>query len=302
MQGISSSALNFGKQNDYKFNGGTELNIVFDINLYETNYRSLDPQVGRFWQIDPLAEFAYDYSPYCYGNNSPVLLNDPLGLQSDSTVKPSTPPPCNGPDCPTGKMAEIKELQPVSLSTNNSSSGGNVEKMITILGWLGLGVDYYKEMIHKGDWLYRNSKGVIQSIFDTKWGSDKSPKNLGNIKRYSNNAQKGIRATKAVKIIKTGGKIIILVSVAADVYNVFTAYKNNDSNADAILAKAGINTTMAGVGFIPGGGWVVSGIYFVIDATIGWDNAIPSYVEMEENKTDMRKQNLTNFSDFKFEP
>jgi len=149
-------------------------------------------------------------------------MNDPLGLQSDSTVKPFTPPPCNGPDCPTGKMAEVKELQPVSVSNNKNSSGSNVESMITILGWLGLGGDYYEEMIYKGDWLYKNSKGVIQSIFDTKWGSDETPKNLGNIKRYSNNAQKSIRATKAVKLIKTGGKIIIVVSVASDVYNVFT--------------------------------------------------------------------------------
>ena len=33
-------------ENRYKFNSGTELNSSFDINLYETNFRSLDPQFG----------------------------------------------------------------------------------------------------------------------------------------------------------------------------------------------------------------------------------------------------------------
>lgn len=53
--------------------------------MYETRYRSLDPQIGRFWQMDPMADFSLEYSPYVYGNNNPVLFNDPLGLLSDST-------------------------------------------------------------------------------------------------------------------------------------------------------------------------------------------------------------------------
>ena len=80
MAGISSKSA--GKlDNRKKFNAGTELNTDFDINLYETNFRSLDPQVGRFWQIDPYSDIIVELSPYNFASNNPISRNDPLGLK-----------------------------------------------------------------------------------------------------------------------------------------------------------------------------------------------------------------------------
>jgi RHS repeat-associated protein len=75
MAGISSKAA--GKlENKKKFNG-YELNTDFDINLNESFYRSHDPQLGRFWQIDPSPTF--EISPYVAMGNNPISLNDLLG-------------------------------------------------------------------------------------------------------------------------------------------------------------------------------------------------------------------------------
>jgi len=67
----------------YRFNQGTELNTAFNLNWYETDNRSLDPQIGRFMQADPLADMSLNYSPYVFANNNPISLTDRSGLAAE---------------------------------------------------------------------------------------------------------------------------------------------------------------------------------------------------------------------------
>ena len=76
MAGISSKALNNSPANKYKYNG-IEQNTDFDLNTYEAHFRNLDPQIGRWWSLDPRPNVSI--SGYASMDNNPVRYADPLG-------------------------------------------------------------------------------------------------------------------------------------------------------------------------------------------------------------------------------
>lgn len=77
MAGLSSKALNFGNQDNKRKYNGIEYENSFDLNIGETFYRTHDPQIGRWWQIDPKPTEAI--SLYAAMENNPISLTDPLG-------------------------------------------------------------------------------------------------------------------------------------------------------------------------------------------------------------------------------
>ncbi|MBO9563695.1 MAG: hypothetical protein J7621_13015 [Niastella sp.] len=77
MASISSKAV--GRlDNSYKYNG-IEQNKDLDLNTYDAFYRNLDPQIGRWWQIDPKIEDMEMWSPYISNYDNPLLYSDPKG-------------------------------------------------------------------------------------------------------------------------------------------------------------------------------------------------------------------------------
>jgi RHS repeat-associated protein len=69
-----------GSNQPYKYNG-KEFDRMYGLDWYDYSARIMDPTLGRFTTIDPLAEKYPNMSPYVYCDNNPIKYVD---LQGDS--------------------------------------------------------------------------------------------------------------------------------------------------------------------------------------------------------------------------
>jgi RHS repeat-associated protein len=102
MAAISDKAMkpNY-TENKFRYNGGNELqNKEFSdgsgLELYDAQHRMLDPQLGRFGQIDPIADAYHSVSPYSFANDNPISMLDPDGLRAGpngTVIGPGGPTP-----------------------------------------------------------------------------------------------------------------------------------------------------------------------------------------------------------------
>jgi RHS repeat-associated protein len=88
MQGLSDKAIKTNyAENKYRYNG-IEYDSTFGLDEYEAHYRDLDPQTGRWWQIDPAADKEREsLSPYASMSDDPVFKTDPLGNEDEGCCK-----------------------------------------------------------------------------------------------------------------------------------------------------------------------------------------------------------------------
>jgi RHS repeat-associated protein len=62
-------------KNQYKYNG-KEFQDELNLNLYDYGARNYDPAIGRWMNIDNMAEKYHSSSPYTYANNNPIIFVD----------------------------------------------------------------------------------------------------------------------------------------------------------------------------------------------------------------------------------
>ena len=74
----------------YKYNG-KELQDELGLNMYDYEARNYDPAIGRWMNIDPLAEHSPNKTPYHYCSNNPTNRIDPTGM-------------CDDPNCTHGTI------------------------------------------------------------------------------------------------------------------------------------------------------------------------------------------------------
>ena len=81
MSGISSKAAGKLENKKNKFQG-QEYNDDLGIDMYEFKYRMDDPQTGRFWQVDPLADKYVHNSTYAFSENKVTSHVELEGLEA----------------------------------------------------------------------------------------------------------------------------------------------------------------------------------------------------------------------------
>lgn len=88
----------------------------------------MEPALGRFSTLDPLAEKYYSVSPYVYCNNNPLSLTDPTGMSPEDE---------NAGQSIFGSIAQsIKNLFSISIDANSSKTIQESKQQIEANGQL----------------------------------------------------------------------------------------------------------------------------------------------------------------------
>ncbi|WP_264433530.1 RHS repeat-associated core domain-containing protein [Flavobacterium agricola] len=149
----------------YKYNG-KELQDELGLNWYDYGARNYDAALGRWMNVDPLAEMFPSWSPYSYTFSNPVRYTDPTGMA----------PECDG--CPdNASIGDVFDHPDYGQVTYNGQNWGN-EQYGNIMNSIeitnsnnsdgtteSINQDYSLNLNPFNDYLKKYYKGPVRNIW-----------------------------------------------------------------------------------------------------------------------------------------
>ena len=251
MSGISSRAISFGNPvNKYKFNGGNELqsNEFSDgsgLEIDDDTRRMYDPQIGKFGQIDPLADLSNQYSSYAFSSNNPINRNDPLGLK-DSVIN--------------GEHMDYKEMQGLTL---RAAAKGSQSYFLNHTDYIGVSAwaDAQMQQFHKSPldirfWSWTNdlltdrtrrliSNATDQSAINIRRSNDKEWRREGEFfKALLIIMASELGGELLAGVLESGEEAVLIDELSGETTNTLSKTLDISSHAGKQMLERGVTEKM----------------------------------------------------------
>jgi len=173
------TAIEILGQNKYKYKySGKELQDELGVNMYDFGARNYDPAIGRWMNMDPLAEERRKWSPYNYASDNPMYFVDPDGMLDHIFLTKMWNESSNGTKWTNNGDGTFSSdtVKPVSSSDNDDIVNIDTQsKSVTIIKTN----DNYDTVTVDGKSVGNRKKGVTEQQYKNQGYSIWNPEGAG---------------------------------------------------------------------------------------------------------------------------